>query len=769
MRLSRRGLLAGAAVGGGLVVAWSLWPREFDTPLSPGRGEWAFGAWLKIAHDGVVTVAVPQLEMGQGITTLLPQLVAAELGADWRQIAVEPAPVSGAYANVPLAAKWAPLWMPMLPGLADGPDALLALRYAQEEPFNATAEGLSLAAFEGPAREAAAAARAMLVMAAAQRWGVAWEECDAHSGFVFHDGKQLSFAALAGAASRFSPPDPPPINPQPYGEGPGLLAEDETVPYLRLDLPAKVDGSYLFAGDVRLPNMIYAAIHHGPVGTEELTGFDLAAARKVRGLVQVVKNPRWIAALGETWWAAEQALKALKPRFKLSAAPDSDSIEQKLDNALLKGDAVRIATRGGGDAALGDPSVTYRYDIAPATHATLETASATARMADGRLELWVASQAPEHARRAAARAVGLSDRDVVIYPMGAGGSFDRRLEHDHAIEAAVLAQAAGRPVQLIWSRAQEAVAGRPRAPLACLASGWTAKENGTATGLRLRVAMPATVREFGKRLFDNKTAEAALRVTDSAADPLAFEGALVPYAIPDIAIDHVPVNVGLPSGRMRGNAHAYLAFAVECFVDELAKRVGREPLSYRMELLGEDPRLAECLQRAARLAQWDGGADKSGQGIACWRIGGDGGTGGSADPEAPEEAVARIACVATAHAGDGGVKVSKLAAAVDLGRIVNLDIARQQIEGGLLFGMSLATGSAFSYSKGAPTSGRLAGLALPRLGDAPEVTVEFIAGNGLPADPGEIGVAVAAPAIANALQSATDLRMRRLPLISEGI
>lgn len=762
MQVSRRGLLAGAAVGGGLVVAWSLWPRQFETPLSPGRGEWAFGAWLKIARDGVVTVAVPQLEMGQGITTLLPQLVAAELGADWRQVAVEPAPVSGAYANVPLAAKWAPLWMPLLPGLADRPDSLVALRYAQEKPFNATADGLSLAAYEGPARAAAAAARAMLAMAAADRWKVAWEECEAHDGFVFHEGKRLSFAALAADAARYDPPDPPPVNPQPYAEGPGLVPEDETVPYPRLDLPAKVDGSYLFAGDVRLPDMIYAAIRHGQVGTMGLAGFDIEAARKVRGLVKVVQNPGWIAALGTTWWAAEQALMALKPRFKLADAPDSDAIDEKLDNALLQGKAVRVATRGGGDADLGDPSVTYRYDIAPATHATLETASATARLSEGRLELWLAGQAPEHARRAAAKAVGLSERDVVLYPMGAGGSFDRRLEYDHAIEAAVLAQAAGRPVQLVWSRAQEGIAGRPRAPLACLASAWTARENGAVTGLRLRVAMPATVREFGKRLFDNKTAEAALRVTGSTADPLAFEGALVPYAIPDIAIDHVPVNVGLPSGRMRGNSQAYLAFAVECFMDELARRVGREPLSYRMELLGEDPRLAECLQRAAHLSEWDGGAGKSGQGIACWRIGGE-------NSDATDQAIARIACVATAHAGDGGVKVSKLAAAVDLGRIVNLDIARQQIEGGLLFGMSLATGCAFSYERGQPTSGRLAGLALPTMGDAPEVTVEFIAGDGVPADPGEIGVAVAAPAIANALQSATGLRLRRLPLISDGI
>src|SRR5690606_34229118 len=202
MRVSRRGILIGAAVGGGLLVAWTLRPRNFPDPLAPGRGEYGFGAWLKIAQDGVITVAVPQLEMGQGVTTILPQIVAVELGADWRQIAVEPAPVSGAYANVPLAAQWAPLWMPFAPGLAGDPDDLLAKRYAQETRFVATAEGTALAAHEGPCRMAAAAARAVLCMAAAQRWGVAWEECDAAAGFVRHGERRLRFAELAAEAAR---------------------------------------------------------------------------------------------------------------------------------------------------------------------------------------------------------------------------------------------------------------------------------------------------------------------------------------------------------------------------------------------------------------------------------------------------------------------------------------------------------------------------------------------------------------------------------------
>ncbi len=759
MEISRRGLLAGAAVGGGLLVAWSLWPRDYGVPLTPGRGEWAFGAWLKLGRDGVLTVAVPQLEMGQGITTLIPQIVAAEMGADWRQVAVEPAPVSGAYANLPLAAKWAPLWMPFAPGLADRADDLITRRWAGESGFMATADGTSLAAYEMPARQAGAAARAMLCMAAADRWGVNFEECEAQGGLVMHGDKQLAFAALAEDAARYDPPDPAPLKPSPYGESPVLAGADEAAAYPRLDAPAKVDGSFLFAGDVRLPGMLYAAIRHGPLGDTELAGYDVKAGARTLGLRQVVKARGWIAAVADTWWAAEQALTALAPRWRTLEPADSGTIDQRLDDALTKGKAGRIATRGSGDSDLGVPTVTYRYEIAPATHATLETASATARLADGRLELWLASQSPAQAKVAAAKAVGLSADDVVLYPMAAGGSFDRRLEHDHAIEAAVIAAEAGAPVQLVWSRWQEMAAGRPRAPLACLASAWTALEDGSPTALRLRLAMPSTAAEFGARLFGNKTAFAALDAAGASPDPLAFEGATTPYAIPAIAVDHVPVNVGLPSGRLRGNAHGYLAFVVESFIDELATRVGREPLSFRMALLGEDPRLAECLQRAARLAEWDGGAGQSGKGLACWRIG---------DPKSGGP-VARIACVATARAGEGGVRVGKLSAAVDLGRVVNIDIARQQIEGGLIFGMSFATGAALTFAGGLPTDAGLGGLALPRLTDSPQIAVEFLQGDGEPADPGEIGVAVAAPAIANALHSATGLRLRRLPLLSEGL
>lgn len=757
--LSRRSLLVGAAAGGGLLVAWTLWPREYSGALRPGEGEYGFGAWLTIADDGVVTVAVPQVEMGQGVTTLLPQIVAYELGADWRQIAVLPVPPNGAQANIPLAAKWAALWSPV-PSLSDQPDALLAERFARRNAFAVTADGTTLAAFERPAREAGAAARALLAMAAAERWGVSWEECEVRGGLVMMGGREARFGELAHEAARLTTPDPPPLRPEPPMEDASGWGEAEamTLLYPRLDLPAKVDGSLVFAGDVRLPGMLHAAIRHGPAGLPWLAGHDEKEAARARGLVAVVKSKRWIAAAASSWWQAERALDAMRPRFAGEESLDTAQVANWLREAT-KDPGVEIAAVGDVAAALADGDAVYTatYGAAPAVHAPLETASATARYSDGRLELWIASQAPEAARRAAGEAVGLGPGSVVLYPSPAGGSFDARLEKTHAIEVAQIAKALGKPVQLTWSREEELKTLPPRTPVAIGLAAKLDPATSLPSAWRARIACPATTREFGVRLFDNATPEAAREEAVGEADPLACEGAVPPYAIPAVSVSHVPVQLPLSTARLRGNALAYTAFATEGFVDELARRAGRDPLLYRLGMLGESPRLAEVLRRVGRIGGWDGGRPGSAQGLALAHFRGTGG------------AVGAIACVAQARldggAGGGGLKVDRLTAVVEIGRIINGDIARQQIEGGLLFGLAMAAGGAVQFENGLPQPRRLDGLNLPRLADAPEVVVEFIASSAPPFDPGELGVAVAPPAIANALFAATGLRFRTLPLV----
>lgn len=755
MKLKRRTVLIGAAAGGGLLAWYALQPRSFTLPLGPDGNERAFNAWIKIALDGIVTIAVPQLEMGQGVTSLLPQIAAMELGADWRQIAVEPAPTSGAYANSVLAARWASLWMPAAAGLADEPDSLLAERFAESERFSATADGTTLAAYELPVREAAASVRAVLCMAAADRWDVAWEECRAGDGFITHEDRRLSFGALAAAAADYSPPSPPPLFTTPPGETQeGGEQGDELsdpITFPRLDLPAKVDGSFQFATDLRLPGMVYAAIKHGPLNEATLTGFDADAIAGMAGLVGIVEGKRWIAAVAETSFLAERAVEALAPRFSVSRQVGSAAMARRLRAAQREGRGQRVVTLGEGDEAMPSPAdLALRYEFAPQLHGQLEPTSATAWLREGRLELWMASQAPEQARRAAAKAAGISLGNTVLYPMPAGGSFDRRLEHAQAIEVAVIAREIGRPVQLTWSRFQEHLAGYPRSPASVLVAA-SHSESGDLAALRVRAAMPATTHEFGRRLFDNKTSWAAIDAVAEQDDALVGEGMVPPYRLSGVAVDHVPLRLPLPTARLRGNAHAIGCFALECFVDEVARRHGREPLSYRMQMLGDDVRLANCLQRSAQLAGWDGGASGTAQGLACWRIG-----------------EGRIAAIATARPGEGGLVVDRIAATVDIGRIINRDLARQQIEGGLIFGLGLATGSATGYIKGLPTAQRLAALGLPRLADSPEISVILVDSAAEPADPGELGAVVAPPAIANALFAATGARIRELPLISPG-
>lgn len=756
--ITRRGLLTGAAAGGGLLVAWWLYPRSFPNPLVAANGEHIFDAWLKIGEDGVVTVAVPQLEMGQGITTLLPQVIAQELGADWRQIAVEPAPVSGIYANIPLARRWSALWDGFGKGLSEASDEFLTERFARESRFSTTADGTSIAAYEEPCRNAAAAARAMLAQAASARWDVDWERCEVENGFVRYGEERFTFGELAAEAAEQSAPDPPPLRPDTPGEQPLPGEADAPLAFPRIDMPSKVDGTFQFAADVRLPGMAYAAIRHGPVDNSTLTGFDRSRARHA---LSVVEGKRWLAAVAGNWWQAERELAAMRPQFATEFPVDSESIAARLDTMVDKGDSFRIAETGFGEEGMSRVDFARRYEVEAAIPAPLETACATARFEDGTLELWMASQAPERARVAAATAIGISPEDVILYPMPAGGSFDRRLENDHAIEIALIAsefaESHGRPVQLIWSRRDDIVQSRPRNPAYLLLGAQLSPDGeGRIDALRSRIACPPGNIEFGKRLFENLTTSAAIRESIGAKDTLACEGSVPPYAIPSVVVDHIPVEIGLPTGRMRGNAHSYTAFATESLIDEIAAEHSREPLSYRIAMLGDDVRLAACLQRAAQIAEWGGGGGQSGQGLACHRIG-DATTGG------------RIACIATARQGEGGVRVIRLTVVVDIGRIINIDIARQQVEGGLIFGLGLALGNSLRYSGGMPNALDMEELGLPTLSDCPDIEVDFIANEAAPADPGELGAVVAAPAIANALFSATGLRLRRLPLLSGGI
>ncbi|MBB3989203.1 molybdopterin cofactor-binding domain-containing protein [Croceicoccus naphthovorans] len=755
MKLSRRKLLVGAAAGGGLIAAYALLPRDYPVPLPAGEGENAFNAWIKIARTGVVTVAVPQLEMGQGATTIIPRIAAEELGADWRQVAVEPAAISPAYADPVLAAHWAGLRGTWLPSFADDPDDFLAKNFASQTRLMATAAGTGIAAYEMAIREAAAGVRAVLAMAAAERWGVAFEECEAQAGFIVHGEKELRFGELADDAALLSPPSPAVLRPDPPSDNMPDLVDGAAV-YPRLDGPSKVDGSFRFAGDIRLPEMVHAAIAHGPLASATLSGFNETAARTVTGYIARVEGKGWLAAIGSSRWAAEKALERMKPQFKAGRElPDSAAIMAALDNALENGEPEVLSEVGQSDVALEGLGVyEARYTMAPALHGTIETTSATARFTDGRLELWMAAQAPEQAREEAAAAVGLTPDKVVLYPVGAGGSFDARLDHRIAREVAAITKAIKRPVQLSYSRRQEHLTALPRPPMVAKVRGIIGP-NGTIHAWHARTAAQAGAREMFARLFDGQTPEEAHDAAAGLIDPANLSGMAPPYAIPNLKIESVSAETNLPAGRMRGNAEARACFVTESFLDEMARQAGEEPLGWRIAMLGNNPRLFECLQGVAQLGEWDGGSDGSAQGLACWQM---------PDPAGQEGGGGTIAVIVRARPGENGVDVSSISAWCDIGRIVHYDIAAQQIEGGLIFGLNAALGLGVTYDSGMPRERTLADLRLNPLGRTPEISVGFAQSDAPPFDPGELGMVAVAPALCNALRSATGNRFRDLPI-----
>jgi isoquinoline 1-oxidoreductase beta subunit len=729
MSLTRRNLLIGGGAGVGLIVAWGLWPRGYAPNLAVAPGETAFGAWLKIGSDGHVTVAVPQLEHGQGVYTALPQIVADQLGADWRTVGVEAAPINPLYAN-PLALD--ELFEGMLTRLPEPLEEDVARRGG----LIVTGGSTSVRMFEEACRTAGAAARALLCKAAARRWDVAWTDCTVDAGFVTHGTQRLRFAELAAAAAGERVPDPLPIGVQ----GAGKLV-GQSLP--RLDGPAKVDGSANFAGDIRLPDMVHAAIRQGPVGDARLTGVDRAAADRIRGVLSVVETPRWVAAVATTGWAAQRALDALAPRFTSDAPlPDSAGIARALDTALAA-PGERIAASGDiGTLLDGAGVIAADYTAGLGVHAALETTSATAAWRDGRLELWLPTAAHAAARAAAAAVAGLHERAVVIHPTLAGGGFGATLDPLVAEQAALLAMRLKRPVSLVWSRGEDIAHDRFRPPARARLRA-RLSSNGAIAAWSMALAAPATGHALARRLLPGAG------WTHGRGDRYAVAGALPPYRIPALRLDHHPAAIDVPTGHLRGGAHGYTAFFTESFIDELAQVAGTEPLSYRIGMLGGDARLARCLTTVAALGGWGGGGAGSGQGIACHSFRG-----------------SHIAVLAEAELRAGRPRVARLVAAVDCGRMINPDLVLQQIEGGLIFGLAHALGASTGLTAGRSDVRGLAGLNLPRLADTPDIVVEFVRSDEPPGGVGELGVPAVAPAIANALHAATGIRLRHLPLRS---
>jgi isoquinoline 1-oxidoreductase beta subunit len=718
LNLDRRTLLIGGGAGVGLVVAVALWPRHLHSELARRKGEEAFGNFIKIARDGRVTVAVPQVETGQGIWTGLAQIVADELGAAWEAIAVEPAPLTASYGNA-LAGQ---------EGWLDGVGMMRRRRIGNDGRMRVTAGSTSVRAFEEPLRAAAAVARAMLVGAAADRWNADPEECETGDGFVMNRGRTFTFGELAEEAAERSPPGK---------TGPRRGARGRLIgkPLPRLDGPSKADGSWRFAGDVRLPGMLFASVRAAPPGGK-LTGYSREAVEKLGGARQLVAREDWVGVVAENWWAAERALHAADPVF--SGTRTAAEIRRAFERALGGGGGRRSFRRGDYESAIeGSRPLAATYFVAPSQHLGIEPLTATARFDGSRVEVWAPTQAPALARTAAAEAARVGEGHVTLYPMPVGAPAGRALEADAIPFAVELARRAKAPVQLILSQSSsqnhDLVSAGALARITALPGA-----GGITAAWKMQVATVSGMGAAMARLLEVDDTGRAIRN--------AVTG-LPPYGIPNVTVEAMRPSLPYETGYMRGSPEREFAFFTESFIDELAHAAGVEPLAFRMSMLGQNGRLARCLQGAARLAQWDGGGPGSTMGIAgCSAFG------------------SHIGLVAEASIGsDQQVKVGRLVAAVDCGRALNTGLVAQQIEAGLIWALAQATLPSPEWVAGMPRARPLGAIGLPRLGDAPEIHVEIIPSSDAPGGVSGIGTTVLAPAVANAIFAAAGKRMRSLP------
>ncbi|HEX7853149.1 MAG TPA: molybdopterin cofactor-binding domain-containing protein [Sphingobium sp.] len=748
IQISRRTVVIGALAAGGLALGWAVWPRSYAPRLNLAPGEQGFNAFLKIDRTGQIIVLVPQAELGQGVYTILPQVLADELGADWRTVAVQPAQPGPLYANTLLAREW--LEGTTLRAMGTVADKAVD-EYARRESLVLTGGSTSLPMFRQAYREAGAGARVLLCKAAAARWDVPWESCDIVDGLVTDGTRTLRIGELVDEAVGFDVPAILPLRQDKQGEGDEsrgrLLGTDAP----RIDLPAKIDGSANFAADIRLPDMVFASIRQGPVASLRLKSLNERAARKVPGVLDVIRTDEWVAVAATNWWAANQGLGRLEPLFETAGPPLTNAaIESALKAAMDGGEGERFFSRGDLGPVFDKARVhSVTYSVAPALHLALEPMAVTARVSDAGAELWMPSQAPGLAIRAVADALGLSESAVTLYPLFAGGSFGRKIEADAAVQAALISRRMKVPVQLQWSRSEDIIHDRPAAPahakmVAKLGRG------GLIEGMQAKVAAPAALAQMWRRIGHGDDVLASLDATATTADRLAVSGLDTPYAIANYAVDHHPARIGLPSGCWRSDADRNSAFFRESFINELAEAAHVEPMSFRIQMLGGNARLARCLTTVAALGEWQGGQPGSGQGLACHVMDG-----------------CAIAVIVTAALDGGRIRVPRILAAVDCGAPVNPDIVRQQIEGGLIFGVAAALGGAGEYRGGLPVALQLGDMNLPRMAEIGTITVELIASRDDQAGVDEIGVPAVAPALASALHSLTGRRWRRLPFAGD--
>lgn len=745
----RHFLLGGLGTMGALIVGWSLLPvRGRMTGAHALRidgSQVAMNGWVKISADESITVMVSQAEMGQGVHTGLAMLLAEEIDADWDRVRVEQSTFDAIYNNQAVIVDAMP-FAPEDRGFARRAMAHAAQKIVREIPGLAVTGGSSSVRDQWlPLREAGAAARAMLLAAAADQWQLHASECRTDAGYVSHpSGKRASYGELAPrAAVRAIPAHIKLKDPADYR----LIGK----PLRRIDSASKVDGTAQFSLDVRPPGLLYARMAMCPTLGGKVARFEASAAQHLPGVHKVVvlpPVPGGIGTVGATAGAvaviADRPFQAIQALEQISiewdhgpaASVSSAAILTELRGALALSDAKIHYEHGDVDAAFGaaEMTISAEYSVPFLAHAPMEPLNCTAQFKDGSCTIWAASQSPGFARRAVAKLLGVDALRVDLRVPYLGGGFGRRNASDFIVQAAAVAREAdGAPVQLAWSREQDIAHDyyRPAFAAHCEAG---IDHSGHLVAWKLTSAGSS----MGAPSFMDG-------VTQGASDTA--------YAWPAARIAHRTVESPVTMGIWRSVAHSQNAFFTESFIDEIAAVVGVDPVAYRAALLAADARHLRVLHRAAELSQWDmapspapDGAKRA-RGIAIHRSFG--------------TIVAQVAEVSIANAQ---IRVHRVVCVVDCGLAVNPNLVRQQMESAIVFGLSAALHGEITIEHGQVQQTNFDGYAPLRIHESPLIEVEIVPSSAAPGGVGEPGTPPIAPALANAVFALTGKRLRALPL-----
>jgi isoquinoline 1-oxidoreductase beta subunit len=702
----RRFLRAGAAAGGGLMLSLSL-PFANGEAEAAGADGFAPNAFIRIEGDGQVVLTMPYVEMGQGTYTSIPMLIAEELEVDLKQVRLEHAPPNEKlYGN------------PLIGGV------------------QATGNSNAIRAAWQPLRQAGAIARTMLVSAAAKRWNVDPTSCRAQSGEVLHaqTGQRAGYGDLAADATRMPVPENVALKPR---ENFKLIG----TPTKRLDTPAKVNGTAIYGIDARPPGLKIATLAQSPVFGGRVRSVDDAAAKRVKGVRQIVRLDDAVAVVADHMGAAKKGLAALViewddgPHAKLS----TDDIVRDLEKATL--DPGAVAQNTGDIVAAMESAVTKveaTYQVPFLAHATMEPMNCTVHVRKDGCEVWVGSQVIARAQAAAAKTAGLPLDKVVVHNHLIGGGFGRRLEIDGVSRAVEIAMHVDGPVKVVWTREEDIQHDMYRP---CFFDRMSAglDERGMPVAWNHRFAGSSILARWLPPAFNG------------GLDPDTTEGAInLTYALPNTHVEYLRVEPpGIPTAFWRSVGPSHNVFVVESFMDELATAAKQDPVAYRLALLDKTPRAKAVLELAAEKAGWGQPLPQgAGRGVSL--------------QFAFATYMAQVAKVEVSK--DGMVRVRRVVCAVDCGTAINPDTIRAQIQGAIIFGITAALHGEITLKDGRVEQTNFDTYQILRMNEAPTIEVHIVQSSELPGGMGEPGTSAIVPAVTNAIFAATGKRLRKLPV-----